>query len=283
MPEEVPLSDAGRGPRRPVVGLLTDFGRSEPFVGLMKARILDACPDAALVDLTHELPPYGVEAAAFWIDRALAYFPGGTVHVCVVDPGVGTDRRILLVEACGQLFLAPDNGLLARVAGREAAIARAVSQAVLGAMGLGAPSATFHGRDLFAPLAGRLAAGTVHPAALGAPIDDWLRVEGGDPGLRDTTLHGRILFQDHFGNLFSNVEIKSPFKTEEWTVHAAGRSFPWVRTYGDAPPGTLVALENSFGVVELSCVGDSAARRLGIEAGAPVELRRRAAPPGRAY
>ena len=283
MPEEVPLNQAGSAPRRPVVGLLTDFGRSEPFVGLMKARILEACPEASLVDLTHELPPYGIEAAAFWIDRAFPCFPPGTVHVCVVDPGVGTERRILLGEASGQLFLAPDNGLLSGIAGREGSITRAVNDAALDAMGLGTPSATFHGRDLFAPLAGRLAAGTVLPAALGEPIDDWRRLEASDPLIQDAAIQGRILFADHFGNLFSNLELKAPVNTEAWTVHAAGRSFPWVRTYGDAPAGTLVALENSFGVIELSCVGDSAALRLGIGAGATVELRRRWKRPGRAY
>ena len=283
MPEEVPLSEAGSVPRRPVVGLLTDFGRSEPFVGLMKARILEACPEASLVDLTHELPPYGVEAAAFWIDRSFAYFPPRTVHVCVVDPGVGTERRLLLVEACGQLFLAPDNGLLAGIASKEAAITRAVSGEALEAMGLGAPSATFHGRDLFAPIAGRLAAGTVRPEVLGEAIHDWRHLLPADPVFEDSTIRGRILFSDHFGNLFSNLEIKTPVNTEEWSVHAAGRAFPWVRTYGDAPAGTLVALENSFGVIELSCVGDSASRRLGIGAGAPVELRRRGRLAGRAY
>lgn len=283
MPEEVPLNHAGSAPRWPLVGLLTDFGRSEPFVGLMKARILAACPEASLVDLTHDLPPYGIEAAAFWIDRAFTYFPPGTVHVCVVDPGVGTERRILLGEACGQLFLAPDNGLLAGVASRQGAIVRAVTREALAAMGLGDPSATFHGRDLFAPLAGRLAAGTVLPAALGEPVDDWRRLEAADPVMQDSAIQGRILFADHFGNLFSNLELKALANIEEWSVHAAGRTFPWVRTYGDAPAGTLVALENSFGVIELSCVGDSAARRLGIGAGATVELRRREKLPGRAY
>lgn len=274
----MPLKAAGEGRRLPVVSLLTDFGTTEPFVGLVKARILAACPDASIIDLTHELPAYAVEAAAFWIDHSFGFFPTGTVHVCVVDPGVGTARRILVVEHSGQVFLAPDNGLLTRVAERPGTVVRAVDPGYFEAAGIVRPSATFHARDLFAPLAGWLAARTRRPQDVGRLLEDWLRLEVPRPTVTPDSIRGRILFSDHFGNLFSNIEIPSHVEREEWQVTAGGRLLPWVRTYGEVPAGTLVALENSFGVVELACVGGSAAKALGIGAGSEIALSRRTGP-----
>jgi S-adenosylmethionine hydrolase len=278
MPEEVPLTGAGSSRHRPVVSLLTDFGGSEPFVGLVKARILGCCPDAAIVDLTHELPPFAIEAAAFWIGRAFGHFPVGSVHVCVVDPGVGTARRILLVEHAGQYFLAPDNGLLTDIADGEGATVRAVDLRILERWGLGPPSATFHGRDLFAPLAGRLADGSIGPEELGGPVQDWLRLDRRPVEISPSRIQGTILFEDRFGNLFSNIELVSPVNSTEWQVYAEGRAVPWVRTYGNGTPGSLVALENAFGVLEIACVHGSAALALGSGPGTQVELRRLEAP-----
>lgn len=236
---------------RPVVSLLTDFGDSEPFAGLVKARILAGCADAAIVDLTHHIPPFQVEAAAFWIERAFPFFPAGSIHVCVVDPGVGTARRILLAEHAEQFFLAPDNGLLSGIAGLPGAVVRAIDPGYLEATGLGQPSATFHGRDLFAPLAGRLAAGSVSTADLGDPVQDWVRLDVEPREVTPFLVRGRVLFADRFGNLFSNLDGISPANRQEWTVHVDGRPVPWVQTYGDGDPGELVALENSFGVIEI--------------------------------
>jgi hypothetical protein len=278
MPEEVPLTGTGASRQRPVVSLLTDFGSSEPFVGLVKARILGCCPDAAIVDLTHELPPFAIEAAAFWIARAFGYFPAGSVHVCVVDPGVGTARRILLVEHAGQYFLAPDNGLLTDIADGEGATVRAVDLRVPERWGLGPPSATFHGRDLFAPLAGRLADGSIGPEELGRPVQDWLRLDRLPVEISPSRIQGRILFADRFGNIFSNIELVSLVHSTAWQVYAGGRAVPWVRTYGNGTPGSLVALENAFGVLEIACVHGSAALALGSGPGTQVELRRLEAP-----
>ncbi len=275
----MPLTGSDGARQRPVVSLLTDFGSSEPFVGLVKARVLGACPDANIVDLTHELPPFSVEAAAFWIDRTFEYFPEGSVHVCVVDPGVGTARRILLVQHAGQCFLAPDNGLLAGIAGREGATVRGVDTTCLGGAGLGKPSATFHGRDLFAPLAGRLAAGTLRPEEMGQPLEDWMRLERRPAEVTPTLARGRVLFADNFGNLISNIDAIPTNEYKDWEVRAGGRMLPWVRTYGDAAPGSLVVLENSFGVLEIACVGGSAARVLGSDVGTLIEMRR-IEPPG---
>ena len=283
MPQDVSVTRPAAGARRPVVSLLTDFGSAEPFVGLMKARVRAECPAAAIIDLTHQLPPYAIEVAAFWIGRVHRYFLPGTVHLCVVDPGVGTARRILLVERGGQQFLAPDNGLLTPIASQAEALIRCVEPGWFEAAGLAGPSATFHGRDLFAPLAGRLAAGVVRPEDLGPTVTDWRRLDAPAPEWAESAIRGRILFADNFGNLFSDIEMESLPDYRSWDVHVAGRVVPWVRTYGEAPPGSLVALKNSFGVLEVSCVSGSATAATGLEPGAGVELRRRGTLPRPGY
>lgn len=271
MPEEVPLGlSAGQETTAPIVALTTDFGSSDPFAGLVKAGILTRCPAARIIDLTHAVPAYDVEAGAFWIERCYRYLPRGTIHVCVVDPGVGTARRILLVEQAGQLFLGPDNGLLSRVAGTEGAVVRGIGQAFLRDAGLGSPSATFHGRDLFAPLAGLLAAGACRPEDVGCPVSDWLRPGWTSPFLSAGHVHGRILIVDKFGNCFSNINEELLPRNEDLVATVGGELVPLVRTYGDRPPGSLVAVINSFGVLEVACVGEHAADRLGLKKGDPV-------------
>jgi S-adenosylmethionine hydrolase len=219
VPEEVPVT--GAGACRPLVSLLTDFGYSEPFVGLVKAGILAECPEASLVDLTHDLPPFAVGAAAFWIERAFPCFPAGSVHVCVVDPGVGTARRILLVQQGGHLFLAPDNGLLTGVARGEGSVVRAIAPGYLEGSGLGRISATFHGRDVFAPLAGRLASGKTAPEEMGQAVADWQVLGSPVPVTDRNRIVGQILFADRFGNLFSNIETFSLVDKEHWEVRLA--------------------------------------------------------------
>ena len=261
---------ASRETAAPVVALTTDFGSSDPFAGLVKAGILARCPAARVIDLTHSVPAYDVEAGAFWIERFYRYLPRGTIHVCVVDPGVGTARRILLVEQAGQLFLGPDNGLLSPVAGAEGAVVRGIGQAFLRDAGLGSPSATFHGRDLFAPLAGLLAAGACRPEDVGCPVTDWLRPGWNSPYLSAGQVHGRILIVDHFGNCFSNITSELLPKGKTLVAVVGGEPLPLVRTYGDRPPGSLVAVINSFGVLEVACVAGHASDRLGLKPGDPV-------------
>src|SRR5581483_3742649 len=153
-----------------VITITTDFGHQGPFVGVMKGRILSRFPEARIIDLTHEIVVHWPAEAGFWLARSFEYFPTGTVHVAVVDPGVGTSRDIVAVSAQGHVFLAPDNGLLAPIVTRfPQATVVTFDSARLSQFGLHRPSATFHGRDIFAPIAAELAAGRCKPVDLGPP------------------------------------------------------------------------------------------------------------------
>lgn len=257
----------------PIVTLTTDFGLGDAFVGLVKAAVLARAPRARIIDLTHAVPPYDLEAGAFWIERSFRYFPAGTVHLCVVDPGVGTERRILLVGQAGQWFLGPDNGLLGPIAALDGSVVRAVAGRFLDAIGLTPISATFHGRDLLAPLAGLLACGSCQPGDVGPVVGDWQRPAWGRPIEGVDGVRGRIIIIDRFGNCFSNIRSESTVKYRNPAGLAGGRELPLVRTYGDRPDGSLVVLANAFGVLEVACVGGSAAASLGLRVGDPVELR----------
>jgi S-adenosylmethionine hydrolase len=266
----VPGADAGFAPNG-IVTLLTDFGTRDPFVGAMKGRILGACPQARIVDLTHEVTAYRPAEAGFWLERLRLDFPAGTVHLAIVDPGVGTARRLLAVRLDGQALLAPDNGLLGNLATLPGADVRAVSPQVLASLNP-RPSFTFHGRDLFAPLAGRLAAGRLKFEDLGNKAQD--PAPSGVPKARRSgrRIQGEVILIDRFGNLFSNIgDIPGNFLGLEST-RFGGIDLPRVRTYGEASPGSCVALVNAFGVLEAACVEGSAADELGLGPGDRVEV-----------
>jgi len=257
---------------QPVVTLTTDFGLRQPFVALMKAIIRSRCPDSHVVDLTHEVAPFAVVEAGFWLERCFQYFPPGSLHVAVVDPGVGSSRPLLAVEWAEHLFLAPDNGLLGRLADRPGAKARRVTEHVLAAHGLPRISATFHGRDLFAPLAGDLAAGRLSWAGLGPTVADARPSPVPSASREGDSWHGEVLLIDHFGNCFSNLEISPDSISSIREVRFGSRSLPVVRTYSDRPAGSVVALVNSFGVMEAACVQGRADVALGLAVGSPVEV-----------
>lgn len=266
--------DARPSPQRVprLVSLTTDFGLADPFVGLVKAQILRRCPGALIVDLTHEVMPHDVEAAAFWLERSWSHFPSGSLHLVVVDPGVGSPRGLLAVQVADQLFLGPDNGVLGALAAMSGACARKVSAETLVRLGLAAPSATFHGRDLFAPLVGELAAGRLRFDALGPVADGWVRRPGPDPEAGPNKVLGRVILIDRFGNCFSNIEEQSLIAHEVQFVRFGGHELPLVRSYADRPPGTDVALINAFGVLEAARVQGRAADALGLGPGSPVEV-----------
>ena len=254
-----------------VVTLTTDFGHKDPFVGVMKGRMVGRYPAVVMIDLTHEIMAHWPAEAGFWLARAFRYFPPGTVHVAVVDPGVGSARDVAVVEAEGHLFLAPDNGLLAAVVEAvESATLRRVEPGVLGRIGIGVPSATFHGRDVFAPIAAEIAAGRLAPDALGAKVQElipgWLE----DPVVGPSQVAGSVVTIDHFGNLISNIDAAHLEHLSHPMVRVGGRELPLRRTYSDVRPGDYLALVNSFGVVEVARAERSAAEGLGLERGAPV-------------
>jgi len=270
----VPVAAAeAAGPAAPIVTLTTDFGLSDAFVGLVKAGVLGRAPQARIIDLTHSVPCYDLEAGAFWIERSFRYFPAGTVHLGVVDPGVGTERRILLVEHAGQLFLGPDNGLLGPISAQEGAVVRVVTPDFLASRGLARASHTFHGRDLFAPLAGLLAARSCSAGEVGPVIEDWQRPRRDPPVVVGDRVRGRVIIIDRFGNCFSNIDSISIIDHKNHVGLAGGRELPLVRTYGERSHGSQVILANAFGVLEVACVGGNAALSMGLGIGDPVEIR----------
>jgi len=255
-----------------VITLTTDFGHKGPFVATMKGVMLARAPQAQVIDLTHETSVHFPAEAGFWLKRSYRYFPVGTVHIAVVDPGVGTERDIVVVQVDGHVFLAPDNGLLAPVAQAPGARMHRLEFGRLARVGVDVAkvSATFHGRDVFAPVGAELAAGRVRPEELGPAVASLVPSWVDEPQVLEGEVRGVVIAVDNFGNLISNIDetliagIRSP------RVRAGGHVFPLRRTYGDARPGDYLALVNSFGVVEVARAEQSAADGLGLERGAPV-------------
>jgi S-adenosyl-L-methionine hydrolase (adenosine-forming) len=252
-----------------VITLLTDFGHGDPFVGIMKGVIASLCIESRVIDLCHGIQPQAVAEAAFWLERSYAWFPPGSLHVAVVDPTVGSERRILAVAALGHYFLAPDNGLLAdALTGAEGARVHALDFARLG---LHRPSATFHGRDVFAPVAARLASGGLELAAVGPPVlaqPCVLRAPESDGQM----LTGEVVTVDRFGNLITNLDRARVESSRAHHVTLAGRDITLRRTYADAAPGELLALINAFDVLEVAQRDGNAEQRLGLGRQTPVQL-----------
>jgi S-adenosylmethionine hydrolase len=254
--------------RKPILTLTTDFGLADHYVGAMKGVILGICPGAHLVDISHQVRPFAIEEGAFLIAQAYRSFPAGTVHVVVVDPGVGSARRPILLEAAKQYFVAPDNGVLAMVYAREKHRVRCISNQRYFRHPV---SRTFHGRDIFAPVAARLAAG-VAPARMGKSIADYVRPPFEQPrqtGAR--TWAGRVLTVDRFGNVVTNFHVDRFPDLEKLTI---GRAKVRVlrQTYAEAPPGELFAIAGSSGYLEVSMNQGSAAEKIACQSGAAVVL-----------
>jgi S-adenosylmethionine hydrolase len=258
-----------------IVTLLTDFGLSEPFVGVMKGAILKECPSARLIDLSHALPPQDVPAAAFWSAACARYFPEGSVALAVVDPGVGSARAAIVVEASERLFVGPDNGLFDLV--RERLGPARVRRIDAEKLGIFPPSRTFHGRDLFAPVAGRLCAGTLAFDDVG-PLHEPV---SSDPPLRMATperragarvrFEGRVITVDHFGNLICNIEPGSELGPA-FHLEVGGARVRCGATYSDVAPGEALGYVGSFGQLEIGVRNGSARERLAATAGTRVVL-----------
>jgi S-adenosylmethionine hydrolase len=255
-----------------IITLTTDFGLADHFVGTMKGVILGLAPEAQVVDISHEVTPFDIAQGGFLMAQAWKFFPPGTVHVVVVDPGVGTSRRPILAEAAGHRFVAPDNGVLSMVYSSEKHTVRAITAEKYF---LQPVSRTFHGRDIFAPVAAHLARGA-RPASFGKRIDDYLKRDFERPvrtGKRAWT--GTVLHIDHFGNLITNYRLEEfPQLSERRFVLAAGFQAieRLVGTYGEGERGELVLIEGSSGFLEISLDQAPAAKILGCGVGAPLEL-----------
>ena len=244
-----------------VITLLTDFGTADGYVGEMKGVIAAAAPDCALVDIAHDLPPHDIESGRLAVARYWHRFPVGTVHLAVVDPGVGGARMALAVESEGRMLVGPDNGILSPALLHQGA--RCVALPVHGAT---AP--TFHGRDVFAPAAAQLAQGTLLDA-LGAPCSDpIIRRTPEATRAADGSTHGVVITVDRFGNMVTNLVTRRAV-----TIQIAGRSIPLARTYGDVGVGELVAVIGSSGLVEIAVRDGSAAALLSAVRGEEVIMR----------
>jgi S-adenosylmethionine hydrolase len=255
-----------------IVTLTTDFGLSDHFSGVMKGVILGICPGARIVDITHQASAFEITEAAFTIAEAYRWFPKKTVHLVVIDPGVGTSRRPIIAEAAGQVFVAPDNGVLSMIYAREKHKVRAITSEK---HFLKPVSRTFHGRDVFAPTAARLAAGTP-PARFGKLVHDYCRLRFADPIRTGKRIwQGTILKIDHFGNLITNLRIadfpdlaRRPFRLLCGQVALTHLS----ETFADGAPGEPVLIVGSSGYLEIVANRASAAQLLGCVTGAPVDL-----------
>lgn len=257
-----------------IITLTTDFGAGSHYVAAMKGVILGINPAAQVVDITHAIGPQNIDEGSIVLAETAPTFPRGTIHVAVVDPGVGSARSILYAEIAGHRYICPDNGLLTRLAAQQMpSKIRCISEP----QWFRRPVAvTFHGRDIMAPVAAHLSLG-IDPDLLGPAPTDFVRLQLASASMADNRIKGEVTAVDSFGNLITNItrEMISHAPTDD-TVgiycdeHETRGIF---QTYSDQPPMTLIALVGSNDCLELAIVQDSAAAMLGIGVGAPVEMR----------
>ena len=256
-----------------IITLTTDFGAGSHYVATMKGVILSLHPTATIVDIAHDIPRQDIRAAALLLDNTADWFPPETIHVVVVDPGVGTDRAIVYARIGQQQYVAPDNGLLSRLALRTPP--EKIIRISDPAYWLEHVSSTFHGRDIMAPVAARLAEG-LDPDRLGPPLEQLATLDWPEPRQQHTRIDGAVIEVDSFGNLITNIAVDMlagrPTDRRACIVCNIYETWGIYQAYAEQPSGTLVALIGSSGRLELAIAGDSAARRLGIGAGTPVTL-----------
>ena len=261
---------------RPLLTFTSDFGLQDWFVGVVHGVLHDVCPDARIVDLTHDIPPGHIARAGFVLEAAAPDFPPGSIHLAVVDPGVGTSRRALAARARGHLFVGPDNGILEWALGDPAAEVHRLTEERWFRHPV---SRTFHGRDVFAPVAGHLACG-VALSDLGPRITDPIRRPHAASRMTDGHLAGMVMFIDRFGNVLTNITAddlagafpgvpENRFEVNVGTRRIRGLS----HSYGDGPVGTVMAVVGSSGRLEIAQVGGHCAERLGLGEGDPILIR----------
>ena len=257
----------------PLITLTTDFGPGSPYVAAMKGVILSHHPDASIVDITHAIQPQNVRHGALVLEEVCEWFPPHTIHIIVVDPGVGTERKIVYARIGSQQYLCPDNGLLSRLALRTqptTMIALSEPQFWLPEV-----SFTFHGRDIMAPVAARLSLG-LEPARLGTPLEQLVSLTWPEVCVSGRKIQGAVQSIDSFGNLITDItadKLEGVPRGEETGVFCDEHETRGIfNTYGDQPEMTLIALVGSSGKLELAIVGDSAAIMLGVRVGTAVSV-----------
>ncbi|WP_413173528.1 S-adenosyl-l-methionine hydroxide adenosyltransferase family protein [Anabaena azotica] len=246
-----------------ILTLLSDFGDHDVYVGVMKGVIAQINPNLTLIDLTHQIPPQNIAAARFCLMNAYNYFPKGTVHLAVVDPGVGSQRRAIALKLEQGYLVGPDNGIFSGITSKNQILA-AVELTNLNFWSTSQPSSTFHGRDIFAPVAAHLASG-VNLQELGREINPETLVKLDIAECRETTngVVGCIQYIDHFGNLVSNIPA-SYVKDKSWCVQMKDLSIPGYAAYSDVQIGEALALVGSHGWVEIAINSGNAEIQLQI-------------------
>ncbi|MEQ1884340.1 MAG: SAM-dependent chlorinase/fluorinase [Bryobacteraceae bacterium] len=258
-----------------LITFTTDFGTTDYFAGAMKGVIAGIAPKARVIDITHEILPYDINQAGFVISQAWTCFPKGTIHVVIVDPGVGSARRPILVEAGGHFFIGPDNGVFSMIYDAVPHKVRVITNTKVFRKNV---SRTFHGRDVFAPAAAHLAKG-MPPMQIGKIIHDEVRSWNAQPtkigSAKTSNWRGAILKVDRFGNLITNFHIDrfDDVKTHAIELRAGKEKIRRLAlTYSETEIGELFAIVGSSGYLEIAANQANAAARIGCSAGAPVEL-----------
>lgn len=261
--------------KHPILTLTTDFGLRDPFVGTMKGVIAGICPTASVIDLTHEIEPFNLLDGALAIWQAWRYFPAESVHVIVVDPGVGSERQPIMVRMADHWFIAPDNGVLTLVERDVRASAGSFSARRIDnpAYMLPRQSNTFHGRDIFAPaaahLASQLESGSIAAESFGPAIEKIVRLPIPEPiHNSDGSLEGMILKSDRFGNLLTNLTANDLPQAPGWKIKIGDREITrFARFFAEIPPGELFAILGSSGLLEIAMNRGSAQQEIGIGSG----------------
>jgi hypothetical protein len=253
----------------PFITLTTDFGEADSYVAAMKGVILSINPAARLMDLGHQLPPQDVVHAAFFLAGAVPYFPPGSLHVVVVDPGVGTDRALLYAELGAQRLLAPDNGVLTLL--ERSLGVRRLFRLAESRFWRADVSRTFHGRDILAPVAAHLSLG-VRPEELGPALTELHRLKFPEPRADAASVRGEVVDIDRFGNLITNIPASLISERTSFLAEVCGRTARSVPAYADASPGELVVLVSSSGLLEVALNQGNGARELAAKRGAAVIL-----------
>ena len=255
-----------------LITLTTDFGHKDAFVGTMKGVLLSVNPKVGIVDLSHSIPPQDIMAGALVLSGAVPYFPAGTIHVAVVDPGVGSERRPLLIQSDREFFVGPDNGIFSLV--MKGKKPKQIVELSKDTYHLKLTSSTFHGRDIFAPVAAQLSLG-LSPKKLGNPVEDFVRLHWPEVTTKERSIQGEVIYVDGFGNLITNIQqdTLAPFPRNKLSTNIGQLQIQGLSaSYAAVREGDVVAVMNSWRFLEIAVRNGSAANQTGNSVGAPVEV-----------